>query len=89
LGVWESLTRDHNHILTSIQLLEGALNDLLKKHVRDLKLHGFLKLREDFVKLFELGVKWHFKIEEEALFPELSSTGGGSKSPPYGASGRT
>lgn len=71
LNVWELLIKDHRNVLTKIHLLEEALVDLLRQRTTDLTMGKALKLKEDFLELFKVGVTQHFIVEEEALFPTL------------------
>src|SRR3972149_8087383 len=73
LGTWDVLHREHGEMFTKVNLLEKALIDLLQKHATDTD--GTLDQQTAFLEAFEHGITLHFRVEEEALFPELKNTG--------------
>ena len=72
LGTWDVLHREHGEMFTKVNLLEKALIDLLQKHATDTE--GTLDQQKAFLEAFEHGITLHFRVEEEALFPELKNT---------------
>ena len=73
LGTWDVLHREHGEMFTKVNLLEKALIDLLQKHATDTE--GTVDQQKAFLEAFEHGITLHFRVEEEALFPELKNTG--------------
>jgi DUF438 domain-containing protein len=73
LSTWNILHREHGEMFTKVNLLEKALIDLLQKHATDTD--GTVDNQKAFLEAFEHGITLHFRVEEEALFPELKKTG--------------
>ena len=72
LGTWDVLHREHGEMFTKVNLLEKALIDLLRNHTTNLD--GTVDQQKAFLEAFEHGITLHFRVEEEALFPELKNT---------------
>jgi Ethanolamine utilization protein EutJ (predicted chaperonin) len=70
LSTWESLHREHREIFTKVNILEKALLNLLQTNVAG-QLERTLNLQKDFLEAFERGITLHFRVEQEALYPEM------------------
>jgi hemerythrin-like domain-containing protein len=74
LTTWDSLHREHAEMFTKVNLLEKALIDFLQKRTTGL-LEKTSDQQKAFLEAFEHGITLHFAVEEEALFPQLKTTG--------------
>ncbi len=68
LSGFEAWKKDHREISLKMQLLEKALLNLLRNRTEE---KDSPELHNDFLEALRKGVETHFRIEEQAIFPEI------------------